>query len=322
MEIESSRVEGLRVRVFHDEDPGELDDQGDFLPLVVSVPKPNRDGSPVIQAGGQWEDGFDPTRLAWAASRWAIGNVREELTARYLWLAYGVRAKLIQTDADGDTWWAVATQPWIASALGSEDGVEAALEQAVTFVKDFNDGDVYCYAVEYEAEWSHAATGFKRTEWQPLEGDGDYTSSAMVGYEYAVEEARRALAEVELEQPVTFPQQRPWAFRRRELDLWKAVAEPATLEAFTVTGHENEREAWWSYWLECGTNDAVQVDAARIWVALVACATGAMQIDPGVALECRDLVTCDWTGYKAPLSPEAADVVFHVAVCGTPCRPL
>lgn len=319
MEIESGTVEGLRVRVYKDEDPGELDDQGDFLPLVVSVPKPNRDGSPVVQAGGQWEGGFDVTRVAWAASHYAIGNVREELTARYLWLAYGVRVKLIQTDSDGDTWWAVSTPEWIASALGSEDGVEAALEQAVTFVKAFNEGDVYGYAVEYEAEWSHAATGFKRTEWQPLEGDGEYTSSQLVGYEYAVEEAERALAETELEQPVTFPQQRPWRFRLRQLDLWKAVAEPATLEAFTVVGHENEREAAWSYWLECGTNDAVQVDAARIWMALVACATGSMRIDSAVALECRTLVTCDWTDYKAPLSPKAADVVFHVAVCGTPC---
>jgi hypothetical protein len=320
MEIESSRVEGLRVRVFHDEDPGELDDQGDFLPLVVSVPKPNRDGSPVIQAGAQWEDGFDTTRLAWAASHYAIGNVREELTARYLWLAYGVRVKLIQTDPDGDTWWAVSTPQWIASALGSEEGVEAALEHAVTFVKNFNDGEVYGYAVEYKAEWSHTATGLRRTEWQPLE-NGDYTSSRMVGYEYAVEEAERALAETELEQPVTFPQQRPWRYRLRQLDLWKAVAEPATLEAFTVVGHEGEDTVAWSYWLECGTNEAVQVDAARIWMALVACATGSMRIDPAVAQECRNLVTCDWSRYRAPLSPQAADAVFHLAVCGDESAP-
>jgi len=315
MEIESSRVEGLRVRVFRDEDPGELGDQGDFGPLVVSVPKPNRDGSPVIEDGGQYVGDFDVTRLAWAASHYAIGNVREEPTARYLWLAYGVKAQLIQTTPDGDTWWAVATPEWITSVLGSDADVDAALEQSAQFVRDWCEGNVYGYTVEYEAEWTHHATGLKRQEWQPLE-NGDYSSSGMVGYDYAVEEARRALAEVELEQPIMCPQARPHYYRPRELDLWKAVAEPATLEGFTVVGHEHERETAWSYWLECGTNDAVQVDAARIWMALVAAATGAMRIDAALALECRDLVTCDWSRYRTPLSPQAADAVFHLAVCG------
>lgn len=69
MEIESGRVEGLRVRVYHDDDPMPLDEQGDFLPLVVSVPAPRRGGSPVVEAGGQYAGGFDITRLAWAGGR-------------------------------------------------------------------------------------------------------------------------------------------------------------------------------------------------------------------------------------------------------------
>jgi hypothetical protein len=315
MDIESSRVEGLRVRVFRDEDPGELGDQGDHLPLIVSVPKPNRDGSPVIETGDQWVRDFDVTRVAWAVRLWAKGNVREEPTARYLWLAYGVRAKLIHTASDGDTWWAVATPSWIGIVLGSDADVDAALEESAQFVREWCAGEIYCYQVEYEAEWTHHATGLKRQEWQPLE-NGDYSSSSMVGYDHAMEEARGALAEVELEQPIVCPQARPHYHRPRQLDLWKAVAEPATLEAFTVVGHEHEREVAWSYWLECGTNDAVQVDAARIWMALVACATGAMRVDAALALECRDLVTCDWSRYRAALSPQAADAVFHLAVCG------
>lgn len=314
MEIESDRVDGLRVRVYTDEDPMPLDGQGDFLPLVVSVSKPNRGGAPVVEAGGEYAGGFDVTRLAWAADHYAVGNVREEPTARYLWLAYGVTVKLIETTGDGDTWWAVATPEWVEAAFGPWDekpALEKALEQAAQFVRDWCEGEVYCYSVEYEAEWTHNATGHKRTEWQPFEG-GDSSLSGMVGYDYAVAEARRALAEVELAAPVEWPRGYP-----AHPLLWRCVAEPATLESFVVTGHESEGEPSWMYWLACGTGDSVPVDANAAWVALLACATGAVPgVEPGWVLECRDLVTADWADKPAPLSPEAADAVFQVLVCG------
>lgn len=316
MEIDSSRVDGLRVRVYTDEDPMSLDEQGDFLPLVVSVPAPRLGGSPQVEAGGEYAGDFDITRLAWAVSRWARGNVREELTARYLHLAYGVTVKLIETATDGTTWWAVATPEWFTSVVGVvayDETVASALEQAAQFVRDYNEGDVYCYSVEYEAEWVHNATGHKRTEWQPLAG-GDSSLSDMVGYDYAVEEARRALAEAELEAPVEWPRGYP-----AHPLLWRCVAEVAPLESFVLEGHESVAEPGWLYWLACGTNEAVPVDGDAVWVALLACATGAVPgVEAAEALECRDLVTGDWypAALAAPLSPETADVVFHVAACG------
>lgn len=316
MEIKSNRVDGLRVRVYIDEDPMPLDGQGDFLPLVVSVPAPRRGGSPVVEAGGQYAGDFDITRLAWAVDRYAVGNVREEPTARYLHLAYGVTVKLIETAPNGDTWWAVATPQWISAALGgpSDDAqvradVPAALEQSAQFVRDYNEGDVYCYSVEYEAEWVHNATGHRRTEWEPLAG-GDSSLSGMVGYEYAVAEARRALAEAELEAPVEWPRGYP-----AHPLLWRCVAEPVTLESFVVEAYLGGPD--WAYWVVCSAKDAERVDADNVWVAVLACATGsAPGVEPEVALACRDLVTADWSEKPAPLSPEAAEVVFHVAVCG------
>jgi hypothetical protein len=282
---------------------------------VVSVPKPNRGGSPVIEAGAQYVRGFDVTRLAWAVTHYAIGNVREEPTARYLWLAEGVHVRLIQTSPDGGTWWAVATPEWVSAVLGAED-VAASLEQDAQFVRDWCDGEVYCYNVEYEAEWTHNATGSRRKEWQPLAG-GEYMGN-LVGYDAAVAEARMALADAELSGPVVFPQERPGMYRRRGKKLWRTVAGPATLEGFVVEGHEAEGDPNWLYYLQHCTDDAVMVDAYSVWVALVACATGAMRLDPELALQCRDLVTADWSEELTPLSPEAADAVFHVAVCGQP----
>lgn len=301
MEIESERVAGLRVRVYQDEDPMLLDEQGDFLPLVVSVPKPNRGGAPVTHAGESYIGDFDITALAWAASHYAIGNVREEPTARYLWLAYGVRVKLIETAANGDTWWVVATHDWVVATFGPWNeryALDGLLERAAQFVRDYNAHEVYCYQVEHEIEW-----------WEPL---ADYGSSDLVGYDYAVEEARRALAEAELEAPVEWPKGYPV-----HPLLWRCVAEAATLESFAVEGHAAEGEPGWMYWLGCGTNNPELVDADGVWVALLACATGAVPgVEPGVALECRDLVTADWSEEPAPLSRQTAEVVFHVAACG------
>lgn len=300
MEIKSDRVGGLRVQVYIDEDPMPLDGQGDFLPLVVSVPAPKRGGSPVVEAGGQYAGGFDITRLAWAVQEYAVGNVREEPTAEYLRSEYGVTVRLIETAPDGSTWWAVATPQWYTSVVGVvayDETVDPAMEQAAQFVRDWREGEVYGYQVEHEIEW-----------WEPL----GYGVWDLVGYDYAVAEARRALAEAELEAPVEWPRGYP-----AHPLLWRCVAEPVTLESFVVEGHFGEGGPGWTYWLACGTNDAERVDADNVWVAVLACATGsAPGVEPEVALACRDLVTADWSEKPAPLSPEAAEVVFHVAVCG------
>lgn len=306
--ITSTRVKGLRVLLEHDENPGELDDE--WMAPALRVEERGRSVVHAEYAAGeQWAP-----RLA--ASAFAATVLKLETPAavrEWLRTEHGIEHAEYRYCG-----WVIATSEWVAE-LGEGADVAAALKACADTFEDHAGGYVYGWKLQRETTW-RSMHGQEMTTWTTVEDLWD-----LVGWEYAQQSARDALADAELKEPVKFPQQRPHVIALQSKRLWEAVIAPALLgetraDYFTVRTVLPPNGRVWGVDLRIGwgteTSVEQRLDESRTWAALVAIATGALPIDAHLALECRDLATADTIKPVTPLSKDAADVVIQVALLG------
>jgi hypothetical protein len=212
----------------------------------------------------------------------------------------------------------IATPEWVAELGGGAD-VEAALKMCADTFENHAGGYVYGWKLQREVTWRNSDDQ-EMTTWKTMEELWD-----LIGWEYAQESARDALADAELREPVKFPQQRPHVIALQSERLWDAVIAPVLMgetraDYFTVRTVLPPGDREWGVDLRIGwgidSTTEQRLDEARTWTALVAIATGALPIAAHLALECRDLVTADHLKPVTPLSKEAADAVIQVVLLG------
>lgn len=310
--IESTRVEGLRVALYRQEDKSPLSDEGDWLPPIVCVMP--ADGE--FFAGEQYAGKVSARDFAHSVRRSKnIGEAPADLQRR-LHQHHGFG----QTEHLGQ-WWALATPEWVATLTPglSEVEIQAELLRCAEYALDWDHGRIYGWRIEREVVYTSDPDRLgdvqQMTEWEEQDSCWGY-----VGMAWAEQNAREQLADEELREPIVLPQGRPSVQQDRAAMLWKAVVEPALIapEPFFHVGiGDTTGDAGWGINLRLGWGEDVtaehRFDEHTAWMALIAIAAGAMRVEPELALECRALVM-GWT--EKALSKAAAEAVVQVALVG------